>query len=216
MLELTMKTALKKICLFAVILTGLSILFLTLSGTVLGYGEAKHESPSNAAKTAEVCDALAPGKPWLYKAKSIGKGVVELYWDKVDRATSWTVAYGPKSGKHPWGIVNFGNSESRSVKITHLPNGTFYFVVRANNNCMPGPFSNEQKVRLGSIITNIVQQITGKQPTPGAQVTLPPQPTRVPTVKVSPPKNGTQAPTLTPTPKKGGFWQSITDFFSGK
>lgn len=220
-----MKSAFKKFSLLGAFLPGLLILLFITKTTAFGYGEARNVPASNEAISAPVCGNTVPSKPWLYSAKSLGNGVVELTWTKADNGNSWTVAYGVISGKYVYGISNFGNSESRSIKISHLPAGTYYFVVRANNGCMPGPFSNEQKVNVGSLVARLVQKVTGGQPTPTPTVKqqgtqIKPTPT-VKTVRptIVPSKGGQNlvpTATPTPTPKKGGLLQRILDFFSGK
>lgn len=211
-----MKAAIKKLLVFSLIF-GIS-LFVVVSLVRAGYGEAG---------VASTCTAEKPEKPWLYYTESLGGGKVKLVWDKNARVSTWTVAYGTEAGKYIWGWNNFGYSEMRSVVINELPDGTYYFVVRANNGCMPGPFSNEQMVRVGRART--VQQlgtpptVTYEEPTttPGVG-----KPKATPTPKssyVPPAKEGAKVtPKLTPVPlqpmpipaPKVGFFQRIVNFFT--
>lgn len=161
---------------------------------------------------APSCNSASPKAPWLSSVKVVGSGSVELVWTGVESASSWTVAYGVTSGKYIYGLSNFGNGSSRSVKIGSLPTGTYYFVVRANNDCAPGPFSKELRVAVGSgtgaaVVTSTpvakTETITGKAtPTPKSTY-VPGKPTPTPKAIVTP----------TPKPVKVGFWQGIADFF---
>lgn len=180
-----------------------------------GYGEAG---------TAPGCSAEKPSKPWLYYSEFLGNGQVKLVWDKNDRASSWTIAYGTESGKYIWGIDRFGNGEWRSFTVNSLPGGTYYFVVRGNNGCMPGPFSNEVKVVAGG--KKVAYTGTGTTPVTVEPKTTTPKVTTAPGKTVQPkvttaPKNGAAgttkpaAPQPTPTPAKKGFLQGIIDFFMG-
>jgi len=202
-----------KIFLFLVLFLGI-FLFVVKDSVLAGYGE-----PAGTP----VCTAEKPSKTWLYLAESVAPGTADLYWDKVDRATSWTVAYGVESGKYIYGVSSFGNSQSRSIRISSLPAGVYYFVVRANNDCMPGEFSNEWSVTVGGkeavrapvtyrprvTPTPVGREVT---PTPGRRYVTPTeraiptiQPTRAPSIP---------RPTPTPTPRMGLF-QQIFNFLFG-
>jgi len=122
------------------IMIGLAGLLVALTPQqAMAYGD----TPSGPDRA---CHNSVPAKAWLYSAKSIKSGEVELKWDKVNDASSWTVAYGVQPGKYIYGVSNFGDSNSRSIDIKSLPSGKYYFVVKANNGCMPGAFSNEWPV----------------------------------------------------------------------
>ena len=77
-----------------------------------------------------------------------------MTWDGVDRANSWTVAFGSESGKYIYGAHNFGDANSRGIRINSLPGYKYYFVLRANNGCMPGAFSAEKAITLREINTS--------------------------------------------------------------
>lgn len=162
-----------------------------------------------------VCTTAAPKVVWPFNAKAVGKNTVRLSWGAVDSATSWTVAYGSTSKKYVYGLSNFGNSDSRSVDISSLPGGTYYFSVRANSGCMPGPFSPEVAVRLGGGgvgLTPSVPLVTGglnvgtKNVVP--KVTTSPKNVQ-PTVSARP---GVPTPTVT----RPSLWQSILRLFGVK
>jgi len=152
---------------------------------------------------------------------------VKLVWDKSDRSSSWTIAYGVESGKYIWGIDKFGNGELRSFTVGGLPAGTYYFVVRGNNGCMPGPFSDEVKVVAGKAKVAYTGTVTPKTTAPvvtepkTTTTKITPVPTRVVQPKVTTaPQTETDTtkpvvPQPTPTPAKKGFLQGIVDFFLG-
>lgn len=199
----------KKALLISSVFLVLGLAFVPV--VMAGYGEAG---------TAPGCSAEKPSKPWLYYSEFLGNGQVKLVWDKNDRASSWTIAYGAESGKYVWGIDRFGNGDLRSFTVNSLPAGTYYFVVRGNNGCMPGPFSNEVKVVAGA--KKVIYTGTGTTtPVVVQPKTTTAKVTPVPTKKVQPkvtsvPKNGavgTTNPQPTPTPAKKGFFQGIIDFF---
>ncbi len=54
------------------------------------------------------------------------------------------MAYGLESGKVQFGNPNVGDKNTLSYTVRNLSGGvTYYFKVRAGNNCMSGDFSNE-------------------------------------------------------------------------
>ncbi len=110
-------------------------------GHVWAYGESAGLPGSTTLPP--VCTTEAPKVAWPFSAKAMGSNTVRLSWGAAEKATSWTVAYGSSSKKYIYGLSNFGNSDSRSVDISSLPGGAYYFAIRANNGCMPGPFSPE-------------------------------------------------------------------------
>lgn len=191
-------------------------LFVVKDSVVAGYGEAA---------SAPVCTAEKPSKAWLYLAQSVAPGTVDLFWDKVDRAGSWTVAYGVESGKYIYGVSNFGDYNSRNLRISLLPAGVYYFVVRANNDCMPGEFSNEWRVQVGRGVAprGTVTYTPRGTPAPEEEGVVTPTPrafyvpptevraheelTPTPTPRVSPfqPRGQISTPTPTPTPRPGLF-----------
>lgn len=217
---LKMKLAQNKYKIFSSLFLTSAIL-LSTSATVLAYGE-------NADWTkAPSCGNPAPAKPWLYSAKAVTGGI-DLNWTETRDASSWTVAYGVRSGVYPYGIDRFGNNGSRSVRLGSLPSGTYYVVLRANNGCMPGPFSDEKQVSVGgggrAIVTANTPLIPAGDPSnkPSEQTTpkVTPQPTSsarraVPTVT-----GATRPASPTPVVTKGSgqstsFFQNIINFFRG-
>ena len=165
---------------------------------------------------APICNNGVPGTPTLKTLKSLGGGSVELTWDNVASASSWTVGYGVQSGKYIYGVHNFGDSASRGIKINELPGGTYYFALRANNGCMPGAFSGEKTISLGG--TSSGQPVTFET-TPSTEdeqeVVTTPTPTKKTTLSPTP----KTSPVPTQAPKAGGqtqklsFWQRFVNFF---
>lgn len=198
-----------------------SLAFLASASAVLAYG-------STPAGPDRSCNDSVPAKAWLYSARNIKTGEVELKWDKVDSASSWTVAYGNQPGKYIYGLSNFGDSNSRSVDIKSLPAGKYYFAVKANSGCMPGAFSNEWPVTVGGgrvvAAANRAVPVVSKAVTapnavkPGEKVN--PAAPKKANVTVAPQKaNVTVAPVkpATPTPvatqEDGGFFNKLLNFF---
>ena len=180
-------------------------------------GALAYGTPGPAAPTS--CDNAKPQKAWLYRVANLGKGKYQLYWDKADRATSWTIGYGTEPGKYIYGIHNFGDSNSRNLVINTASNKKFYFVVRANNGCTPGDWSNEWKGSGGVVVSSAstkplsikaAPQIT---PTTNKPNSITP-PTQIPQQRVTEkPVNQTPVPVVTPAPKKQGFIDWIISLF---
>lgn len=185
-------------------------LFAVSAPAVIAYNEA-------SAAGAPVCNSEKPQKAWLYRVKSLGGGKYQLFWDKADRATSWTIGYGTEPGKYIYGLNNFGDSKSRNLTVNTYSGKKFYFVIKANNGCMPGEWSNEWKVGnvtalaplvrnevFESIETPVVTKTQGKYVAPTIRQTQSPT-----TIK----KVG-QTPLATPTvAPKGGFWEWLKGLF---
>lgn len=164
---------------------------------------------------APACNSTAPGTPSISNIKSLGGGSVELTWLNVAQASSWTVAYGTRSGVYVYGVSNFGDGASRSIKISNLPSGRYYFVLRANNGCAPGAFSSEK---------NLSTSGSGSSSLPVTYKTSDTTGTTKPIVISPTPKAGATnraVPSFTASPKalptgtspKVGFWDSIANFF---
>lgn len=193
----------------------LSVVMFTISvATALAYNE-----PGPAS--APVCGDAKPQKAWLYRVKSLGKGQYQLYWDKADKASSWTVGFGTQPGKYIYGQSNFGDSNSRNLIINTFSNKKFYFAVKANNGCMPGDWSNEWKVGTGSTISTVATTGTVKTVTPVVKKTttvkeVAPTVTKTPAKAVTPVVTKTpvvKTPVTTPPVKSGGFWAWLKSLF---
>lgn len=197
----------------------LAVIMFTVSVTIaMAYGEPGPTASGGTPKDAPICTSEKPQKAWLYRVKSLGKGSYQLYWDKADRANSWTVGYGTQPGKYIYGMSNFGSDQSRSVVINTFSSRAYYFAVKANNGCMPGDWSNEWKVGTSSFLstTNYVAPTTVKK----TGTTVIPTPTTTKPVVTTTPVKGTQpvvtkAPVVNPTtlPAAGGFWGWVKGLF---
>ncbi len=119
-----------------------SLLSVFASSVFAGYGSSPASAP--------VCNNSVPAKAAFSFVRKSGASEIEVGWNEVSGATSWTLAYGNQPGKYIYGMSNFGDNNSRSVNINMLPAGTYYAAVKANNGCMPGPFSDERKITVGA------------------------------------------------------------------
>jgi hypothetical protein len=164
---------------------------------------------------------------WPFWAKAAGSGKVELTWGKMENVSSWTVAYGVAPGTYIYGQSNFGNDTWRSLTVNELPRGTYYFVIRGNNGCKPGPFSNEWKIVVGGGVSAFTggQQLGAVVEAAEPEAAAPPEViappvvdtgTIQPTVGTEPPAPlPIQAPYIPEAPVTVPWWQGIIDFFTG-
>ena len=98
--------------------------------------------PSNPSV---VCSASKPGSaPTLLSAFS-GSNSVTLTWSKASNpVTRYLIAYGTTAGDIQYGNPNVGGPDTTSYIVKSLSGRTtYYFRVKAINDCMPGDFSNE-------------------------------------------------------------------------
>lgn len=192
-------------------LVGISVFLLFFA---LPFAYAYGEGPTFAGSTTgfPVCDKTAPKMVWPFTAKAAGNNAVELNWGKMDNVSSWTVAYGSAPGKYIYGISNFGNDSWRSLTVNDLPAGTYYFVVRGNNGCKPGPFSLEWQVPVGG--GGGVARLASSRRTAVPPTYTAPKKTQTITPTLKPTKPGATVPA--PAPKKVSWWQGILNFLTGK
>jgi hypothetical protein len=193
-------------------LLSLATLAFSASPALAGYGT------SPAAASAPTCDNTAPAKPSFSFVRKAGASEIEIGWNATDKATKWTVAYGPEKGKYIYGLSDFGDENSRSVKISMLPQGVYYVVVKANNGCKPGPFSDERKVTVtagGQVLgARTFRPFTGN--VLGVKTAASP----APEVTTAPSASVTSAPVATApqaeTAEKLNWFQRLVRFFTGK
>lgn len=112
-------------------------------------GAAGATSDGGGTGGAPSCGATAPQAPQSLTATAGGIGEVNLSWLPATGAiTHYLIAYGTVSGNYIYGNPNVGNVTSYTV--TGLSSGVrYYFVVKAVNDCAPGPYSNEAVTRSG-------------------------------------------------------------------
>ena len=101
--------------------------------------------------SAPSCNDQAPSSaPGLISAISSGPNSAILTWSgAIDPVTSYAVIYGLKSNTPLYGNPNIGGKFTTAYEVKGLSgNTTYFFKVRAGNNCMPGAYSNEVAVRV--------------------------------------------------------------------
>lgn len=189
--------------------------FFIVTPLFAAYGEA----PTFAGSTtgAPYCSNKAPKMVWPFWAKAAGTNAIDLSWGEMADTSSWTVAYGVSKGTYIYGVSNFGNASSRSLRIGSLPGGTYYVAMRANNGCMPGPFSNEWRVVVGGGTGTAFFGTAAPTPTITTLKTTTFTETRVsptpkPTARVTPKTTVVPAVTGQQVP----WWQRFLNFFKGK
>ncbi len=100
---------------------------------------------------APKCDSQKPGgAPRLLKAEATGSNQVTLTWSRAaDPVTYYTVVYGYSANQINFGNPNVGGKNTLSYVVKGLGgNVTYFFKVRAGNDCMPGDYSNAIPVRV--------------------------------------------------------------------
>ncbi|KKT86448.1 MAG: hypothetical protein UW86_C0031G0001, partial [Microgenomates group bacterium GW2011_GWA1_Microgenomates_45_10] len=112
---------------------------------------------------APVCGDTKPASAPILSVASMGGNEVTLSWTKAsDPVTYYLVAYGTNSGNMQFGNPNVGGKDTASFSVKGLSGGqTYFFQVRAGNNCMPGDFSNEVSATPGGeVITGSAEGFT--------------------------------------------------------
>ncbi|OGE38810.1 hypothetical protein A3B42_04185 [Candidatus Daviesbacteria bacterium RIFCSPLOWO2_01_FULL_38_10] len=114
------------------------------------YTQSKPLSQASGNVPAPVCGDQKPqNAPKLLSAVATGKNQVTLTWSSaLGPVTYYLVSYGGKPGSSDYGNPNIGGRETTSYVVKNLSESqTYYFKVRAGNNCAPGEFSNEIAVK---------------------------------------------------------------------
>lgn len=137
----------------------------------------------SAPSTPSCNDQKPNSAPKLFSAVSTGKNEVTLSWEKAkDPVSHYIVSYGLQEGKPLYGNPNVGNVSSYKVKGLSGAT-TYFFRVRAVNNCTPGDPSNELSVKIGGkTIFNQPAQDFQAGGVLGAQINTSPKPSVSPSV----------------------------------
>jgi dipeptidyl aminopeptidase/acylaminoacyl peptidase len=115
-------------------------------------------SPLGNASTTftPVCNDQKPFfQPDLFQI-DMTKNTAELNFTPVSQRTGYMISYSTKLNAEDHGVMaNLSEEGVQKYKINYLfPNTTYYFKVRAQNGCMPGPWS-----RVMSAKTSITQKM---------------------------------------------------------
>lgn len=117
-------------------------------------GSSNNNSGGGSSSSAPSCEMQAPKAPKIVSAVVTGKNEITLNWEKPQgNVTHYSINYGFLKGKPFYGNANVGNVTS--FKVAGLAGGvTYYFTVKAVNDCTPGEASNEVAVKVGGKFIN--------------------------------------------------------------
>jgi len=99
-------------------------------------------SNNNSNNQPSSCTASKPGTPTITSVTRTSGSTVQLTWSAVADATTYAISYGTQSGNYQYGVPSTGNTTTYSIGGLD-PNATYYFVVRAIRDCMPGDSSGQ-------------------------------------------------------------------------
>lgn len=114
------------------------VLDVTQNVTLTGLGTVTFFDPN--------CDKLAPNlAPKMTGATSISSHEVKLTWvAPTGSFTHYMLSYGLSPSNYIYGSTNIGDSNALSYLVGGLSKGKkYYFAIRAVNDCISGPYSNE-------------------------------------------------------------------------
>jgi hypothetical protein len=103
----------------------------------------------NDSKPQE-CTATKPGTPSLTSVERTSGSTAKLTWTAVTPVTTYAISYGLSAGNYQYGVPSTGNVTSFTIGGLD-PNASYYFSVRAINDCMPGDASGD-KTTGGSVL----------------------------------------------------------------
>lgn len=121
--------------------------------------QSSNSSTSSSSTDTPVCTAAKPGSaPVLLPAISVGHNSATLQWLPAQNpVTYYLLTFGTSPGSQQYGNPYVGGSDAVSYTVNGLSGGTtYYFRLRAGNDCMPGGFSNEIAVTVpGAVLTTV-------------------------------------------------------------
>lgn len=161
------------------------------SGSSSGGGSPAQSQPTR-------CAQAAPGSaPALFQIIRAGTQATLFFAPVTSNVTNYFISYGDHSGAEMYGTQFSQGPTTGAVSFTinHLsPLQQYFFRVRAGNDCMPGPWSNER----GTDIVWPLVMPTSSAASPGVSVT--PSPGASTNLSVSPPPAGRNLlPSLPPS-----------------
>ncbi len=114
-----------------------------------GGGNSGGSSSNSGGSSAPSCNNEAPKAPYIVSAVTTARNEITLTWSKpAGNVTHYSVAYGVVKNKPLYGAANVGNVTS--YKVNGLSGGgTYFFTVKAVNDCTPSAASNEVGVKVG-------------------------------------------------------------------
>lgn len=118
---------------------------------------SSNNSGGSSQPSAPSCNDSKPTKaPVLLGYTTTSKNQVTLTWSKaLDPVTHYLISYGVKPNIPLYGNPNIGDKNTTHYTVNALSGGvTYYFRVRAINNCTPGDYSNEIAVKVGGRTIN--------------------------------------------------------------
>ncbi len=158
MFEFKNKFTIRAFVLVAVLLAVLQTLLYPITN-IVAIGDSPVSSPvsvpaSTTTSTNSVgltpagapsCNDQKPqSAPFLLSSKNIAPNEVTLFWNKAgDPVTYYLINYGENQATLQYGNPNIGGKDTTNFTVKNLnANVTYYFRVRAGNNCAPGDYSN--------------------------------------------------------------------------
>ncbi|HJZ05684.1 hypothetical protein A2634_05135 [Candidatus Amesbacteria bacterium RIFCSPHIGHO2_01_FULL_48_32] len=102
------------------------------------------------AGPAPVCDSAKPGTPASVSVNRSGS-TATLSWSTVPNASHYTIGYGLKTDDYIYGVSNTGNVTTYTIGSLD-PSQSYYFALRAVNNCMPGDWATPSQATGGQVL----------------------------------------------------------------
>ncbi|MBI2616665.1 fibronectin type III domain-containing protein [Candidatus Gottesmanbacteria bacterium] len=119
-----------------------SFSFLVLILGIAGVGSILAPSKVYAGDSSGGLRPEAPKKVWAKSGPKAGE--VTIYWEGVNYADRYGVAYGTKTNTYIYGAENIGGEMSRKYTVKSLTPGVkYYFRMIAAHNGASSPFSGE-------------------------------------------------------------------------